>query len=156
MRLLISSILVLAALVLTVGCEPQDRRPGLWLSGTPQEFPDDWSFTDDVREIAIQVNTPYLLPHSVTIWCAEVDGDLYLAASNPDDKNWPGWVRDSPQVRLKIGEDIYDVTLDELTDADRIDPVQRAYAEKYQLGGQASDGVTTVRYWAVEPPLDTD
>lgn len=156
MRKWIPAVLALVALSLVLGCEPQDRRPGLWLTGTPREFPSDWSFTDAIPEIAIQVHTPYLLPHSVTIWCAEVNGDLYVAAANPEDKNWPGWVREVPEVRLKVGDDVYDVTLDELTEPERIAPVQRAYAEKYHLDGQGSEGTSSVRYWAVEPPLDTD
>ncbi len=52
------------------GCiDPADQRPGLRLSGgVIEEFPAGWSFTDEYREIAIEVSTPYLLPHPVTIW----------------------------------------------------------------------------------------
>jgi hypothetical protein len=131
MRRLAAGLVVLSALLISVGCEPQDRRPGLWLRGEVSAVPPDWSFTRAHKEIAVQVATPYLLPHSVTVWCSDVDGDLYLAAFDPDSKNWPGWVRDDSQVRLKIDARIYDVTLQELMDADVIGPVQQAYAQKY-------------------------
>ena len=151
MRRLASGIIVVAALTLSVGCEPQDGRPGLWLRGEPSAIPADWSFSRDHKEIAVQVGTPYLLPHSITVWCIDVDGDLYLGASRPDAKNWPGWVRDDPAVRVKIDSKIYDVTLEELLDADVIRQVGLAYAQKYELDEPLSPDPGAVRYWLVTP-----
>ena len=38
-------------------CEPQDTRPGFWLSGELQsDFPADWSFTNDHNEVFIEVD----------------------------------------------------------------------------------------------------
>ena len=76
------------------GCiDPSDQRPGLWLSGeVASELPSDWQFANDYREIAVQVATPYLIPHSVTIWCAATGEALYLGARNPETKRWPGCV----------------------------------------------------------------
>lgn len=148
---LAAGLVMFSALIVSVGCEPQDGRPGLWLGGDVSAIPADWSFSRAYKEIAVQVATPYLLPHSVTVWCSEVDGELYIAASRPDSKNWPGWVRDDPDVRLKIDIKIYEVTLEELTDADVIRPVQMAYAEKYELSEPLSADAAAVRYWLVTP-----
>ena len=88
-----------------IACEPSDQRPGLWLSGKPAEIsPKDWRFTNEYKEIYVEVQTPYFIPHSVTIWCAELEGELYIGARNPEEKKWPGWVATSPQVKLKIAE----------------------------------------------------
>jgi len=148
------ALLTLAWLLLAGACEPDDRRPGLWLSGEVEHtLPDDWSFTADHPEIHVQVSTPYLLPHAVTIWCAQSNGDLYLGARAPETKNWPGWVDDDPNVRLGIAGRIYAVRLEPVTDPVETARVARAYAEKYDLGGASSggDGEASQRYWRVVP-----
>ena len=131
---------------------PEDRRPGLRLGGevvaTP---PSDWAFTDEHREIAVEVRTPYLLPHSVTIWCAQVDGELFVGARNPETKRWPGWVDRDPDVRLGIGPQIYEVRLVPLDDAARIDRLRQAYAAKYDLPRATQGEGPPIRYWQVAP-----
>ncbi|MCZ6887215.1 MAG: hypothetical protein O7H39_01875 [Gammaproteobacteria bacterium] len=146
-RAICLSIAVITS-ALVAGCEPEDRTPGLWLSGTEQSFPADWGFTRAHREIALEVNTPYLVSHSITIWCVELDGDLYIAAGNPVSKNWPGWVDDDPNVRLKIGEDIFEARLVPLDDDEHIMRVRAVQASKYDR--DPPSGPTTSRFWIVE------
>ena len=147
--------LALAPLLLCVAlasaCQPSDRRPGLWLSGDPAPLPTDWSFTDAQREIAIEVRTPWLLPHSVTIWCASVDGALFVGARDPDEKSWPGWVDRDPEVRLAIDGRLYDAKLVPIDDPDRIAALRRAYAAKYELPDPPPAGAPPIRYWQVTP-----
>jgi hypothetical protein len=116
-----------------------------------ESFPADWGFTDAYREIAIQVRTPYLIPHSVTIWCAARDGRLYLGARDPDEKTWPGWVDDAPDVRLRIGEDIYEVRLEPVTGATELAAIRGAYGAKYQLPALPPGEAAPIRYWVVVP-----
>ena len=144
--------LAIAMAGLLVGCvAPREQRPGMWLRGdVVEQTPLDWSFTDAHREIAIEVRTPYLLRHSVTIWCGSLDGRLYVGARAPDTKNWPGWIERNPKVRLGIAGYIYAVRLVRIDDAGEIDRIRRAYARKYDLGAPAP-GAPTVRYWLVEP-----
>ena len=140
----------LIVLVTLLGCEPSDRRPGLWLSGEmAQSAPEDWGFTNAHQEIFVQVKTPYLIPHSVTIWCAEVDGDLFIGARNPDDKNWPGWMARSPKVVLKIGNTLYQVTTAQINEPEKIAKIKAAYAEKYQLSTEPGSAPPPMRYWLV-------
>lgn len=134
--------------MLATGCGPQGQRSGFILSGKESTFPADWKFTDDVKEIAIQVHTPYLIPHAVTIWCAQVDGQLYVGASAPSTKHWPGWVDKNPDVRLRIGDQIYSARLVPVDDAAAIATVRAAYSAKYQLTGTPL-GEAEVRYWHV-------
>lgn len=147
-RLAVASLLVIA---LASACQPSDRRPGLWLAGEPAPLPDDWGFTDAQREIAIEVQTPYLLPHSVTIWCASVDGALYVGARDPDAKRWPGWVARDPRVRLGIAGRLYEAELVPVADPERIAAVRRAYAAKYALEDPPPEGAPPIRYWRVDP-----
>jgi len=144
--------IAIALAIAGVGCgDPQDRRPGLRLSGdVATEIPSDWSFTNEHREIAIEVSTPYLLPHSVTIWCAEADGRLYVGARNPDTKRWPSWVDRDPDVRLRIGEQIFEVRLVPVDDPGRLARVRSAYARKYDLPDPPPEESPPIRYWSVE------
>jgi len=145
-------IILLVLVVLSqAACNPSDRRPGLWLTGTQTKFAGDWTFTDDYREIAVQVSTPYLVPHSVTIWSGSLDGTLYIGASAPETKRWPGWVDANPQVTLKIGELLYQVQLKPLEEESLIGEVQGAFASKYELPERSPqyEGQTS-RYWRVQ------
>ena len=147
-RIGIAALVVAAA----VGCGPSDRRPGLWLPGdVAAVVPADWSFSDQHREIALEVRSPYLLPHSVTIWCASLDGRLYVAARDPDAKRWPGWVERDPDVRLGLGGRIYEASLVRIDDAEQIARARRAYAAKYELPDPPPEGGPSLRYWRVEP-----
>jgi hypothetical protein len=137
------------------GCfGPQDRRPGMRLPGELAATPSDWSFTNEHREIAIEVRTPYFLPHSVTIVCSELDGNLYVGARDPESKRWPGWVDGDPEVRLGIADRVYEVRLAPIEDAALIARVRQASGSKY--GNQYSrptppEEAPAIRYWRVEP-----
>ena len=143
--------LVFAIGIPLIGCfAPDESRPGLRLRGevvaTP---PSDWAFTDEHREIAVEVQTPYLLSHSITIWCAQLDGELYVGARDPETKRWPGWVDRDPDVRLGIGSRVYEVRLAKLEDADRIARLRQAYAAKYELPRTSEGEAPPIRYWRV-------
>lgn len=146
-------VLTLALALGAAACvEPRDQRPGLWLSGPVAEaLPDDWASADAHREIAIEVRTPYWVPHSVTIWCAAAGADLYVGARNPESKRWPGWVERDPRVRLGIGDTVYEARLERVEDPGRIAAVRAAYAEKYDLPDRAPDEAPPMRYWRVAP-----
>ena len=145
--------IVLVALGLVFGlsaCEPSDRTPGLWLSGEVSNFPDDWSFTKEHKEIFVEVNTPYFISHSVTIWCAALDGTLYIGARDPNSKNWPSWVDSTPDIRLKIGDKLYDVRATPLDDEETITALREVYAQKYELPPAYLSGPSNTRYWRIE------
>jgi hypothetical protein len=109
-------VVVLGILRIT-GLNPNERRPGLWLSGNLVTTPvTDWSFTDQFFTLYIQTNTAYLLPHSVTTYCATLNGHLYVGSSNPPVRHWNKEALADPNVRLGIGGKIYDVKLVLVTD----------------------------------------
>ena len=146
-----------ALLLCAAACiEPSDRRPGLRLSGELVTEPvSDWSFTADHREIYVETRTPWLIPHSVTIVCAaDADGKLFIAARNPVGKRWVSNVERDPEVRLKIGDRLYEVRLAPLSDPADLDHVRAAYAAKM---GRPMDAAVAaapppdIRYWRVDP-----
>ncbi len=140
-----------AGMLLAACVDPDERRPGLWLSGEEASQPADWSFSDAHREIALEVAAPHLLAHSVTIWCASVDGALYIGARDPDEKRWPGWVEANPRVRLGIEGTLYEAELVRLTDPEAIEVVQEAYRTKYDLPPRRAQDAPPMRYWRVAP-----
>ncbi len=127
--------LILLLVVLSVtGLEPHDRTPGLWLKGNLVTTPvTDWSFTDKIPTVKLQTQSPYLLPHSVTINCIAYNGQLYLSSVYPagTPRSWNDNVMRDPHVRIKIGNDVYDRTLSLVTDPAEKEGVLQARAKKY-------------------------
>ena len=125
--------LVLALLVLRViGLDPHERRPGLWLKGNVVTSPvTDWSFTDRYQTVKVQTRSSYLLPHSVTTFCIAYNGQLYLATTRPETRQWSRNVARDPHVRLKIGDQLFDRTLSVVTDPAEREAVLQARAKKY-------------------------
>lgn len=143
-------ILAISLTALSVGClAPKDRRPGLRLPGEVAAYPSDWSIVDDHPLISVEVRTPYLLRHSVTITRGVYDGELVIGARDPETKSWPGWVDDDPRVRLGVGESVYEAKLVPITDP----------AEKARVLGQAAAQAGAppdlkripIRFWRVRP-----
>ena len=140
--------LVLALLVLRVtGLDPNERRPGLWLSGDVVTTPvADWSFTDKIQTDKLQTRSWYLLPHSVTTWCIAYNGQLYLATSGATVRQWPLNVARDPHVRLKIAGQLYDRTLVVVTDPAEREAVLQLRAKKYSQKYPPPAGVTFTVY----------
>ncbi len=141
------------AIALTVACsiDPSDERPGLGLSGeVHQQAVEDWSFTDDSGEIFIETVTSYWIPHSVTAWCVTVENELYVSADYADKKSWVANVARDPNVRLKIGDNVYEQKLVPVTDAAITTAIDSGFVRKYDYEEEegAYDDMI-VGYWRV-------
>jgi len=137
---------LLFVLVLLASCEPQDRTPGLWLTGELVESQiEDWSFTGDHTEIFVQTNPWYGIPFSVTTVVATVDGELYVPsiyetkAEFPGSKYWNGVIEDNPEVILKIGDKLYPRQARLVTSEAEFDRAFEALANKYSFWRTAKD-----------------
>ena len=132
--------------------EPKEDRPGFGISGElTTEAVADWSFTDDIEEIAIETRPWYRLPHSVTIWCVSIDGELYVAADYPDypeESHWVSTVKRDPNVRLRIAGKIYERRLEFITDPEKMDSIDRAFGRKYHYDVDEDPEMVTA-YWRV-------
>jgi hypothetical protein len=129
-----TSLLTLLVLIPMLGClDPADRRPGLWLSGElVEDRTGEWTFTDDYREIMIEIQTAYWVPYSLTIFCVSIGDRLYVAARHPATKNWVRNVDRNPDVRLKIGVQLYEQRLVPVEANETHEAVYAAYAAKYE------------------------
>ena len=140
--------------LLIVGYEPQDQSPGLWLTGEiATEDVADWSFTEQHEEIFVQTRSPWLIPHSVTTYCATYNDSFYLFSAYygggdfPDLRRWNKNVVRDPRVRLKIGGQLFDQTLSYIDDESIRTPVHQAFVDKYPQW--ASPGLENVHIFQV-------
>ena len=136
-RLRISRSVLLLSLIVSTSCEPQDRRPGLWLSGELVEAPvTDWSFTDEIQEIFVETRTWYGFRHSVTTVCVAHRGTLYVPSvyfeggEFPDARFWNRNVVRDPRVRLKIAKRIFERKAVVVEDPAERSEVLAAFARK--------------------------
>lgn len=134
-----TSLLMLLAVVFTqTACEPADRRPGMWLSGeAAQEIPDDWSFIAEHEEVFVETHPWYGIPFSVTTVIGTRDGRLYVPsiyseeAAFPGTKYWNSVIAANPEVRLKIGERIFEMTATPVQDLAEFRQGAASLADKY-------------------------
>ena len=144
-------ILLLVTLRAT-GFEPRDcpnaaswscRAPGLWLKGeVVTTSVSDWSFTDKIQTIKIQTQTPFLLPYSVSIWCAVYNGNLYVTSYRG--RRWVEDIVRDPHVRLKIGGQMFERNLVLVNDPDEKAAVLQAKGKKYPQWKVPSVSAATV------------
>ena len=117
--------------------DPKDRRPGLRLSGEVVNEPiNDWSFAEEFREIYLETQTWYLIPHSVTTVCAGLGEKLYVPSiyyggGEWPDKYWNSNVSSDPRVRLEMGGKIYEREAVVVEDPAEFQTALQALAAKY-------------------------
>lgn len=143
---------VLAVASTVLGCQPEDETPGLWLDGEVAEVRvDDWRFTNDIEEIFVETRPWYGIPHSTTIWCVELDGELYVGSYGDEKKAWEKNVAHDPAARLAIAGKLHDVTLTPVTEPERVAALDAAYAEKYDMAEVFGDEIPGWWYYQVAP-----
>ncbi|MGE3843455.1 MAG: hypothetical protein AB7I50_17930 [Vicinamibacterales bacterium] len=114
---------------------PCDRTPGLFVRGTESTAPvTDWSFANQVPVCQIQVDAG-LLPHALNLNCwASPEGQLFLSCADCDGKRWSTAVLANPQAKMKLGENVYPVTVTRVTDEAELDKGWNDRAAKTGLG----------------------
>lgn len=126
----------LGLLTILLACQPLDERPGTWLSGQrTAKGVTDWSFTSAIDEIFIETKPWYGIPHSTTIWCVDLDGQLYVGSYGEEKKAWEEAIAQEPDARVSIEGQIYDVTLFPVNDPELDDALTDRYHEKYDMEG---------------------
>jgi hypothetical protein len=119
---------------------------GLWLTGSPVTTPiTDWSFTDAVPTVRVETRTWYLLPHFVRTDIARNNSQLFLcseyfapAPGQPDLRDdfpkarfWNRMVVRDPRIRVKIGDQLFEMRAYPVTDPSEMDTARQAFLTKY-------------------------
>ncbi len=105
----------LCALLLLWGCSG-DYLPmaGGELKGQVTPAPDSW--TETAADKIVQLETQPADPYSVNLWVLGQGATLNIFAGDSR-TNWVEHIAEDPNVRLQIGERIYQLTAERVTDA---------------------------------------
>ncbi len=94
--------------LLALACGPLGPLPGGELSGVvATRPPQDWSFTDEID--TVQLETRLSDPYSVNLWGVGIGDRFYLASGRGGDAKWVEHIAESPDVRLRVGDTIYEL-----------------------------------------------
>lgn len=136
-------ILGVAAWIYSYAC-PCERIPGAYLFGNEVSEPvRDWSFANTVP--LCQVEVWGWLPHSVNVNCMASDGRLFVSCSRCAAKRWSNLALENPRGRIRLGDDVYPVTLKRVTDPAELDEAWRARARKL---GPPADSPRPDHWWS--------
>ena len=124
--------LAMIAMLVATGCEPTFVFAGGELSGTERPMPADWGFTKDFD--TVQIETRPNDPYSVNVWGVSVSQSFYVAASDAGDAEWAQAIEAEPQVRLRVGDQIFPLLAKRTEDLQELADVTDAYIDKY--GGE--------------------
>jgi hypothetical protein len=118
-------------LLAVAGCaEPFIVMSGKALSGTVVDPPADWTElgSAEVAQLEAQPSDPY----SVNIWFVARGSDIYVATGD-DDTNWSVMIDHDPDVRLRIGSQVYELEASRVGDSREKRDVAAQYVSKYDL-----------------------
>ena len=116
-------------LLVCVACGPMDDYPGLRLGGTPSELPGNFAFVQDHEVIQLEA-WGSLVPRVVNIWGVGSADALYVWGD--PDSGWVTRVAERPDaVRVRVGDQSYEVKALTVTDAEEKAQAVAGYQAKY-------------------------
>ncbi len=130
-----------------VACGPIGPIPGGRLRGELGHAT-DWGFSAD--EQTAQLETRPADPYSVNTWFVSVGPDLYVPTSmilgpkDPTERGWVGHVTENPNVRIRLGDGIYERVAKRVSDAREYDRLRDALEKKYGLDPADRDAAREV------------
>ncbi len=126
-----NAVLVLFSLGLASACSgPMGPIPGGELQGTPEPWPEDWSYTEDIENVLLQTRPED--PYSVTIWIALVDYNAFIVAGD-EDSTWVQNIRANPNVVLSVNGKLINARVSDVTANEELNNGIQAFLNKYQM-----------------------
>ncbi len=119
---------VLTLFVLYVNrSDPYGPLPGKRLRGAEVTKPiDDWSFTQQYRRVTVEVRSSN--PYSVFAGYFLMGTDLYISSAH---SRWAQFLREDPDMRIRLGDEIYPVRALQVEDREALKEVHLGYTGKY-------------------------
>ena len=125
--------------LLVLGCGPLGPLPGGRLSGEPVASPPaDWSLLDHHGNI--QLETRPSAPYSVNLWGAGIGPHFYLASGAGGEAVWAAHIAQDPDVRLRLGHNIYELRAVRITDDAERERFLQALKRKYDWEPSGEEG----------------
>jgi hypothetical protein len=137
-----AGLVVVATLLMGMG--PLDRLPGARLVGPVVDGSvDSWRFVEKAGQCQLETRPQY--PHSVTVNCWHLDGQLYIGCMRCQGKVWSRYAVETKLARVKIASQVYRVTLERTTDPQEM---TLSWAARWdQLGRARPVGSVPEHYW---------
>lgn len=126
------TLCVILVAALLVACEPMGPLPGRTLSGEVSDPPQDWSGYNDTEVIQLETSGPY----SVNIWGVVSGNHYYVASAGGAEARWAQRIERSPDVRLRIEDELFELRAITVTDEDELETVAEAFNDKYDLDAE--------------------
>ena len=107
----------------------------------------DWSQVEKVMELEIRPSKPW----SLSIWAVVVDGELYSPSAFGARRRWPAVALQDPRVRVRTQGQIYERTLERVTDPELKKRVGEAVAARYGFDAEQAARDDTTWYFHYAP-----
>lgn len=112
-----------------LGCTPMGETPGIRLGGTSASTPADFAFVQETELIQLEAQG-LILPRVVNIWGIGI-GEVMYVWSDPG-TGWSKRVEERPdQVRVRVGDNVYEVSASKVDDLSVKTLVAATYQAKY-------------------------
>ena len=122
---------------------PCGRVPGTRLSGEEITQPvTDWSFADQLPGCQIEVRPSE--PYSINAACFTYAGRLFVGCMRCSGKRWPTYVAADPNVRVKLGDRLYPLRANRVTD---MTTIQAAWDERSRKHTTGAATAVPADYW---------
>lgn len=118
---------------------PCDGTPGIYLRGTEvSDRVTDWSMANQVPLCQLQVDAG-LMPHALNLNCwADSHGELYVGCASCEGKRWSAAAVANNQARVRLGTNVYPVTLTRVVGDAELDRVWASRVTKFGNRGNAA------------------
>jgi len=102
----------------------------------------DWAFADQLPGCQIEVRPSE--PYSINAACFTYAGRLFVGCMRCSGKRWPTYVATDPNVRVKLGDRLYPLRANRVTDATTI---QAAWNERSRKRAAGAASALPADYW---------
>ena len=121
----------IALIIFVAGCsEPFGFIPGGALTGDVVDPPDDWSELEHIKKVQLEFRPGN--PYSINTWAVGIGPDAYIA-TREDGTRWTDYLRDTPEVRVRVETSIYELIAVRLLDDEEHRTVSEAFVAKYGI-----------------------
>lgn len=98
------------------------------LTGEVVPVPEDWGLLTDIEVIQLETNPD--APYSVKLWAIGMDDIVYVHAG-ANRAAWVEHMEQNPNVRLKAGDLLYELSAQRVTEQPEFDAFSSVYEVKY-------------------------
>ena len=131
---------IAVVLLLASACSgPLGPFPGGSLEGDPMPYPENWHVAEATDHVQLETYNTDGHAHSVNIWCVVHDENMYFTTSLvrgeeiPENRQWVQNALTHNEARVRVGDVIYEGTLERVLDAELVAGIKNGFVLKYDI-----------------------